>query len=41
MLPTIGRPTTSKGGKMTEKNLCAKTVKKENAYEVWSVNGWT
>ncbi len=23
------------------KNLCAKTVKPENAYEVWAEGGWT
>jgi hypothetical protein len=23
------------------KNLCAKTVKKENAYEVWQAGSWT
>jgi len=23
------------------KNLCAKTVKKENAYEVWTNGSWT
>ena len=23
------------------KNLCSKTVKPENAYEIWSSNGWT
>lgn len=23
------------------KNLCAKTVKPENAYEVWKGDGWT
>lgn len=26
---------------MAEKNLCGKTVKRENAYEVWQAGDWT
>lgn len=26
---------------MKEKNLCGKTVKRENAYEVWQAGDWT